>query len=216
LGYFDKIAKADTFVFLDAVSFPKNSWVNRVRINIQGEARWTTCPVQRATMGGPIAQVLIDDSKPWREKFLKTIHANYRRAQNFERTMTLVEPMIRSQETRIADFNIAVITKVARALGLTTRLLRQSSLIYEGASNELLASLVHSAGGNAYLVGGGANDYHDDRIFETAGIAVRRQNFEVTTYGPASRFIPGLSVLDYLMHDGRPLDVVLSQEQRPT
>jgi hypothetical protein len=215
LGFFDKIANAHAFVFLDGVSFPKNSWVNRVRLNIQGEARWTTCPVQRATMGGAIAGVLIDDSKPWRDKLLKTLDASYRRAAHFAGAMAILEPLIQSKETRLADFNIAAISAIAQALGLTTRLLRQTELTHEGSSNELLVSLVKAAGGQAYLIGGGAGEYHDDRPFETAGISVVKQQFEAKSYGPADRFVPGLSVLDYLMHDGRPLGDVSLPETRP-
>ncbi len=216
LGYFDKIAKAHAFVFLDSVSFPKNSWVNRVRLNIQSEARWATCPVQRATMGGALAGVMIDDSKPWRDKLLKTLDANYRRAAHFDRTMTLVEPLIRSGEPRLGDFNIAAISAIARALGLTTRLLRQTELPHQGASNELLTSLVKAAEGQAYLIGGGAGEYHDDRPFAVAGIAIVKQQFESKPYGPADRFVPGLSVLDYLMHDGRPLGGLSQPETGPT
>jgi hypothetical protein len=52
LGYFDKINRADVFVFLDQVAYPKSgssmgSWCNRVKINIAGVASWISCPVVR-------------------------------------------------------------------------------------------------------------------------------------------------------------------------
>jgi hypothetical protein len=109
LGYFDKIARADVFVFLDGVRFPKNSWVNRVRLNIQDEGRLVTCPIRRATTSGPICEVRIDDDKPWRDKLLKTLETNYRRAARFGRAMSLIEPLIRSEEIRLAEFNIAAV-----------------------------------------------------------------------------------------------------------
>jgi hypothetical protein len=205
LGYFDKIAQSDFFVFLDEVNFPKHSWVNRVRLNIQHEARWTTCPVRRATWRGSIAGVEIDDDKPWRDKLLKTLDANYRRAARFTETMALIEPLIRSNVTRLADFNISAVTAIARELRIATTLLRQTELPHAGASNDLLASLVKAAGGDTYLIGGGADDYHDVTKFEAAGLRVLRQDFVHSPYGPTGHFIPGVSVIDYLMHDGRPL-----------
>jgi hypothetical protein len=57
LGYFDKIRQSDIFIFLDAVDYPRagsggmGSGVNRVRVAIQGEARWVTCPLRRFAMG---------------------------------------------------------------------------------------------------------------------------------------------------------------------
>jgi hypothetical protein len=98
---------------------------------------------------------------------------------------------------------------------LRTRLLRQTELAHDGSSNELLASLVSAVGGKTYLVGGGAEEYHDDRPFERFGISVVKQQFENKAYGSADRFVPGLSVLDYLMHDGRPLAEVSHPETRP-
>ena len=205
LGYFDKIARSDVFVFLDGVSYPKNSWVNRVRLNIQREARWTTCPVRRATMQGPIANVVIDDGKHWREKLLKTLDANYRRAVHFDQAMLVLEPLIRSAEPQLANFNITTIMAISAVLGIKTKFVRQTELDHAGTANDLLVSLVRAVGGTCYLVGGGADGYHDDATFSAAGLKVCEQSFEQTPYGSPDRFLPGLSIIDYLMHDGRPL-----------
>ena len=53
LGYFDKIARSDVFIFLDDVQFPKTGgvWSNRVKILIGGEARWSTAPIDRSFTG---------------------------------------------------------------------------------------------------------------------------------------------------------------------
>ena len=72
LGYFDKIRRADLFVLLDAVAYPRagsggmGSWCNRVRLAVQGEARWVTCPLRRMPLGAPILVTEIDDAQPWR------------------------------------------------------------------------------------------------------------------------------------------------------
>jgi hypothetical protein len=205
LGYFDKIARSDVFVFLDGVTFPKNSWVNRVRLNIQREARWTTCPVRRASMKGPIADVIIDDDQRWREKLLKTLDASYRRAARFDQAMEVLEPLIQNAESRLANFNIAAISTISAVIGLNTKFVRQTELSHSGAANDLLVSLVRAVGGTAYLIGGGADGYHDDATFAAAGLQVQRQGFEETPHGPSRRFVPGVSVIDYLMHDGRPI-----------
>lgn len=205
LGYFDKIALSDVFVFLDGVSYPKNSWVNRVRLNIQGEARWTTCPVRHASMKGPISDVVIDNSHHWREKLLKTLDANYRRAVHFDQAMVVLEPLIRSEEAQLANFNIEAIRAISAAVGIQTKFVRQTELSHAGTANDLLVSLVRAVGGTCYLVGGGADGYHDDSTFGAAGLQVRSQSFEQNLYGPPDRFLPGLSIIDYLMHDGRSL-----------
>ncbi len=67
------------------------------------------------------------------------------------------------------------------------------------------ASLVQAVGGGGYLVGGGASGYHDPDAFDQAGITVIGQQFQPLRYGNERRFIPGLSIIDYLMHDATPL-----------
>lgn len=212
LGYFDKIRRADALIFLDAVDYPRSgsggmgSWTNRVRLNVQGEARWITCPLRRVDLGTPIGQVTIDDSQPWRRKLLRTLEANYRRAPRYGATMALVEPLIRNEESNLAAFNIAAIQAIAEQLGLSTRFLLQSELDGAGRATHLLTSLVKAAGGDSYLAGGGAAGYQQDEIFAEAGLRLIYQNFVPRCYGNPARFLPGLSVIDYLMHDGRPLE----------
>jgi len=213
LGYFDKIRRADAFVFLDAVDYPRSgsgsmgSWSNRVRLSIQGEARWVNCPVQRMPLGSPISDAVIDDRQPWRDKLLKTLEANYRRAPGYSAALAFIEPLIRTEETNLATFNIRAIEAIATHLGATTRFLRQSELAHSGSSTDLLVSLVKAAGGDAYLAGGGAGGYQEDRVFAEDGVRLVLQGFSPRPYGEEARFIPGLSVVDYLMWDARPLAV---------
>lgn len=217
LGYFDKIRKADAFVFLDRVDYPRagsgsmGSWCNRVRLAVQGQAQWVSCPVLRMPLGSPIAHARIDDRQPWQTKLLKTLEANYRRAPQYKPTLDFLEPLIRSAETNLADFNIAAIQAIAARLGLSTRFVRQSELAYSGSATDLLVSIVAAAGGNAYLAGGGATGYQQDQLFGEHGQALVPQGFIPAPYGDEARFLPGLSVVDYLMWDGRPLHVAFPE-----
>lgn len=215
LGYFDKIRRADIFILLDAVAYPRagsggmGSWCNRVRLAVQGEARWVTCPLRRAPLGTPIATTEIDDSQSWRAKLLRTLDVNYGKAPQFATCMTMLEPLIRAPESNLATFNIRAIEAIATHLGLsTTRFIRQSTLSYSGRATELLISLVKAVGGSTYLSGDGAAGYQRDELFAENDIGLLKQNFSLSPYGEPSHFIPGLSVIDYLMRDGRPLAAV--------
>ncbi|RYE29208.1 MAG: wbmP [Hyphomicrobiales bacterium] len=215
MGYFDKIRRADVFIFLDAVDYPRagsggmGSWCNRVQVNIQEEARWVTCPLKRATLGTPINAIAIDDGQPWRAKLLRTLDANYRKAAHYHHAMALLEPLIVSPNNNLATFNIAAIQAIAHYLGMETRFVRQSSLSGEGRATDLLISLVRAVDGQAYLAGGGAGGYQQDEAFAAARMDLVYQGFEPRSYGKETKFIAGLSIIDYLMHDGRPLDAFM-------
>ena len=211
LGYFDKIRRADIFVLLDDVAYPRSgsggmgSWCNRVRLAVQGEARWITCPLRRVSLGTSIRTIEIDDAQSWRSKLLRTLDVNYGKAPQFATCMAFLEPLILSPENNLAAFNIRAIEAIAARLNLSTRFVRQSTLSYSGRATELLVSLVKEVGGSVYLCGDGAAGYQRDELFAENGVGLIKQNFSKSPYGEPSRFIPGLSVIDYLMWDGRPL-----------
>jgi len=60
LGFFDKIRRADVFILLDGVAYPRagsggmGSWTNRVRLAVQGEARWIDIPSEQQIAGVPV------------------------------------------------------------------------------------------------------------------------------------------------------------------
>jgi hypothetical protein len=206
LGYFDKLARADTFVLLDSVQFPKTGgvWCNRVKMMLGGQARWATAPVQRAFHGTrAIREIEFEPGEPWRTKLVKSLHANYGRAPHFASTMEFLEPLVLDSENNLARYNAAAISAVASRLGLDIGKLRWSSaLAAAGQRNQLLVGLVKEVGGGAYLCGGGADGYQDDALFAAEGIELVYQRFAHPVYAQpgVATFVPGLSIIDALMN----------------
>lgn len=216
LGYFDKIARADVFVILDDVQHQKtgSNWSNRVRLLVSGEPRWVTAPVERP----PHGTVRVDEARladgPWRDKLLKAIELNYRRAPAFARVMDIVAPLVTNPEELLAGYNIHAIEAIAGALGLADNRVRASGFAVAGAANERLVALVRAAGCDTYLAGGGAAGYQDDASFEAAGLKLKYQSFAHPVYPQrgAAQFVAGLSILDALMNCGveRTRELILS------
>ena len=207
LGYFDKLHRCDEFVLLDTVQFPKKggTWINRVKVLVNGEARWLTAPVNRNYHGyQDIRSTMFDESKPWRATLVATLTAAYRRASHFKATIELLSPLLLNPETRVAHYNEHAIRSLVTALGISPRKLRiASALSAQGASNELLIAITQELGGTHYLCGGGAGGYQDDAMFAAAGLQVSYQSFEHPLYEQANpRFVAGLSSIDALMHLG--------------
>ena len=75
LGYFDKIARADVFVVLDDVQFPKRRDLGQSRAPArQRRAVLGDDPVVRSYHGTrTIREMEIDESKPWRRTLLRTV-----------------------------------------------------------------------------------------------------------------------------------------------
>jgi WbqC-like protein len=208
LGFFDKLARADVFVLLDSVQFPRTSkgtWINRAKLLVGGTARWATVPVVRSK-GSTLAieNVRIDDGQPWRAKLARTIELNYRRAPAFEEVFPLVSELLATGHERIAAFNEHNVRRLTEAIGLDTgRIVRSSDLAVDGQGTELLIELTLAVGGTAYMPGADAYRYQEDEKFAARGIELAPQAFVHPTYPQAiDPFVRGLSVVDALMSCG--------------
>jgi hypothetical protein len=204
LGYFDKIRRADVFVFMDDVAYPKSgsgtgSWVNRVKFLINGAPAWFGCPIRRESGVQLIRNVRIDDTQPWRRKLLRMLEVNYRKTRNYAEAMALFEPLVAFETDDLARFNMHAIRSICEYLGIVADFRVQSELATQAHSTDLLIEIAKTAGAGVYLCGDGAQDYQDDGKIEASGLKLVRQNFVPQPYGSPGDFVPGLSVIDYVM-----------------
>ena len=202
LGYFDKIQRADIFVFMDDVDLPKTgsgNWPNRVKINMQNNAQWFGCPVNKKTSNGRIKDVLIGNVPKWQIKALKTLKINYAKAPNFQAALELLEPLLMNPTLCLSDYNTHAIVAISKVLGFKTKFVWQSELGTSQSSTDVLIEICKAVGASAYLAGGGAGGYQDDNKVQASGIELVFQNFSPEPYGDPKSYIAGLSVIDYLM-----------------
>lgn len=209
LGYFNKIARADAFIFLDDVQFQKTGgmWSNRVKLLVSGEGRWITAPVDRRYSGvRNIDQMSFLPEDPWRVKFRKTLELNYRKHQFYRETVGVLDGLIDYPEENVAEYNVNAIMALVALLGLdAAKFHRSSALEGVGHSTELLCSLTHAVNGTSYMCGGGADGYQDEAVFARSKITLVHQNFIPKPYpqmNSGNAFVAGLSVIDALMNIG--------------
>jgi len=208
LGYFDKIARADVFVMLDHVQFPKSegNWSNRVRLSVNGAPAWVTMPVVRDYEGfRRIDEMRIDNRAPWRRKLTQLLRTNYGKAAFFKDAFAAAERWIENPTDSVVDYNLAAVTAICQRLGLeSSHIVRSSTLPVSGTKTDLLVSVVKAVKGTTYLSGDGSTGYQDDAAFAEAGIDLVHQRFTHPVYSQRADapFMAGLSVLDALFHCG--------------
>jgi len=205
-GYFDKIERADIFVFLDQVDYPKSgssmsSWCNRVKINFNGNANWISCPLIREHGPQLINSVKISYSRDWKKELERALYQSYRNSCNFEEVNNLIMTLLKFESNLLADFNINSIKTIAEYIGLNTHFIKQSELPQlDSTSTMRLIEISKQIGADAYLYGGGASNYQDNDAFLEAGIKLISQDYVTKPYGDIEEFIPGLSIIDWLMN----------------
>lgn len=207
LGFFDRWRRSDLHIVLDDVQFLRRGWHNRDRIKVPAGIAWLTVPVlKKGRYGQPLREASIDNSRPWRRKHLGLIRDSYRGARQFEGVYAGLEAIYLKAYDSLVGFNQELLAWAAKRLGIDTPLVRASSLMVETRKTQRLVDLCLKVGADTYLSGLGARAYLDETQFAAAGIRVVWQDFSHPVYPQLhGRFEPNLSVLDYLMMEGRGL-----------
>lgn len=208
LGYFDKIKRCDKFVVLDNVQYQKKggTWSNRVAVNIQGESKWLTAPINRPSGLWNINETTFQ-SNNWRDKIIKTLQANYSKAYFFKENKDFIFELINYSDNNLCNYNLHIITEICKYLNIeiSNKLVLSSDYNFSSSSNELLIDLTKATGCNIYMAGGGASDYQNISLFKEEGLNFLYQNFEHPIYQQSNtkEFIKGLSVIDYIFNNTR-------------
>ena len=157
LGFFEKMARAQLFILLDHVrcqgpgSFQARNWF----WDGAGEQVWFGVPLVAATARGPLHQVQVAHDARWRRKLRRKLALRFP-DQDLDALY---------QEDLLVQLNLRGIDYIRQRLGVTTPLVRSSSLGVQGAKSELLARCCREVGASVYLSGPGGRAYLDPRAF---------------------------------------------------
>lgn len=202
LPYFDKISQADVFVFLDEVDYPKSSksmgsWCNRVKIKMNRQDLWFSCPVVRESGTQLIKNMKINYDEIHFKKWLSTLRCAYGKNDNFDQIWGMLEEAYKENHSYLADFNVSLISKICVQLKVKTNFVRQSYLVQNNLqSNDMLIDLCKQVGASSYLSGMGSMDYMDGNKFTASGIDVQYQS---QLYRSDIEEMKKYSVLHFLM-----------------
>jgi hypothetical protein len=205
LGFFNKMIKADVFVFLDNVQYRKNYFQNRNRIYGTNGPMWITVPVlTKGYFPMSIKDMRINNDNDWCTKCWKKIYFTYKKHPFFERYAERLNIIYTKKWDYLVNINYEIINFFVQSLGIDKKFIIASSLKVEGSGSQLLLNICKALGANVYLSGPSGKDYLDEIPFDEAEIKVIYNDFkhpEYPQYGQ-SQFQPNLSVLDLLFNCG--------------
>ena len=201
LGFFDRWRKSDLYIILDDVQFLRRGWHHRDKIKTREGAIWHTVPVvKKGQYHQLFRNVKIDNDTNWRNKHLKTIELNYKKAPNFELYFEKIQNIYNKQHLFLIDMNMELLHFLADELGITTPYIFASDNKITSTSIQRLVDLVKLVDGTDYLTGLGSKDYLDESYFKKENIKVIWHEFQHPIYSQLhGKFIPMLSSFDYLM-----------------
>lgn len=85
IGYFQLINVVDKFILYDNVSYSKQGWINRNKVLVKNaDTTYIIVSVKHQNLSKLIKYIEIEERTKWREKTIKTIFLNYRKAPMFK------------------------------------------------------------------------------------------------------------------------------------
>ncbi|OZA42180.1 MAG: hypothetical protein B7X83_00125 [Polynucleobacter sp. 17-46-58] len=209
-GFFNKIAKVDTWILLDHVkNNPRDSafWGRRVGVLVNSQPTWLSITLRRPRISGvigiPICEMSINlDERKSLERSLRMIQIAYAKAPNYSRHIPLIEEYFMASESSLVVRNMRFIRAVMALLDVRTTIVESSSLGIETGGTRLLVDLLRAINASTYLCGGGASGYQEDEMFAANTICLEYNRFEHPVYPQlrSKHFVPGLSIIDALFN----------------
>ena len=207
LGFFNKMAQCDVFIFLDDVDISlggAKAITHRARVMGSNGPVQLSIPLRRNS-GPAIRDVLIAPDDRWSTKHERTLDAGYGGAAHYASVAPFIHEALGSAPSTLVSLTVSLIESIKGVLGLNCRTLLSSDLgLPQGDPSERLAAQCLAVGGTTYLSGRGARSYNDPAVFERRGVELRYSSFEHPVYEQGNHpFTPGLSVVDALAWQGR-------------
>lgn len=212
LGYFYKIYQSDVFVFLDDAQFSNEGMHNYHYIKTpQGPFRLKIPVAQK--MGDKIFEVQTKDALGWKEKHLKTIENNYKRAPYFNEVFKDLADLLAKDYANLSEMNIEIIINLSRKLGISTQFIRSSELNISTIREEKILDICNVLHADVYYSGTGARAYQKDENFMARNIDLRYSVYHPFEYPQFfGAFQSNVTILDYLMHCGYDWENVLAHQ----
>lgn len=217
-GLFHRARRADIFVVLDSVQFPRGTtWISRNRFKNDQGTLWMTIPVWKKGLGlQRIDEVRICHEGYWARKHLESLRTAYARAPYLQEHLPFLDEVFSGRFEGLADLDMAILRHIMGHLGIETEVVLSSRLGIKEKGDRLLIEICRALGASRFLAQGAAEKYLDVTVFQDAGIGLE-------FYRPASPvypqlwgdFLPNLSAFDILFNCGAKSRDILFPAESP-
>lgn len=120
LGYFEQMAVADLFVYMDDVKYTRQNWRNNNRLLCGSESKKVSIPVCKTKNDTLINQVFISNGLDWRNNLLNKIKNWYRKAPYFEEVFAFISNIVFKSYDKLVGLNYRLNGAIAHYVGIET------------------------------------------------------------------------------------------------
>ncbi|NBA87073.1 hypothetical protein GVN16_14980 [Emticicia sp. CRIBPO] len=203
IGYFQLIKAVDTFIVYDNIQFSKKGWINRNRVLINGQDEYISLPLKKDSDYLMVNQRFLSDTfEQDKQKALRKIYENYRKAEHFEEAYPVIESCYNNPERNLFDFVWGSIRNVCGYLNIKTPLVISSEIgiDHQLKSQDKVIALCKEVKADEYINPIGGVELYDKKDFNDKGIDLQFIESTPREYKQFSgSFLSKLSILDVMM-----------------
>lgn len=202
IGYFQLIKAVDKFVVLDDVNYINRGWINRNNILLNGKPHLFTIPLDGASQNKRICDIDVSAEPKWKEKLLKQIELNYKKAPFFSVGLSLFEKAIHAGYQKIAELNSNSIKIICDYLEITTTIVSSSNRYnnQQLKGQERILDICLQEKVSNYINPIGGTELYDKNLFLSKNIQLNFiKSLPITYKQFNNEFVPWLSIIDVLM-----------------
>ena len=201
-GVFNKMKSADIFVFLDDAQYSDGYYYNRNYIKTSKGALLLTVPIIKS-FGQKLNEVKIATNIKWPQKHLKSLYANYSKADYFSSYIGFFEEIYSTHWKRLHDINMETMLYIKDVLDINIPFYFSSELKCESTGARRIIDICKTLNADVYLSGISGKDYLDQKRFESNNIKLEYQEYVPKEYKQLwGDFIPNLSIIDLIFNPG--------------
>ena len=204
LGYWQLMSAVDKYVVYDDVNYIKGGWVSRNNILMNGQKKMFTITLGGASPNKLFNEVTVADDFV---KFSKTLHTCYSKAPYYAETIELMQKIFDSNARDLGHFMLNSFHVVLDCLGIETKLILSSTIEKDNSlkGKDKVLSICKILGADTYYNAIGGQKLYDKLEFADNGIKLSfvEPHLEAYKQVKTTEFIPGLSMIDILMHNSK-------------
>jgi len=205
LNYFNKVALADVFIWLDDVQYRRRYFQNRAKIKSQNTDIWITVPIKKPDYLAEIKAIEIQ--KEALPKMLVTLESLYKKTPFFTDFFNDIKNIFLKKHTLLSDLNYDLFMYLIKVLDVKTKIVKSSDIPLNNITNpnERLLKLCQHFEATQYIAGKGGKNYMDLDLFKQNNIEILWQKFpnqNIEYEQINGSFIHGLSIIDVLFNTG--------------
>lgn len=206
LGYFEQIAIADVFVYMDDVLYTKKDWRNGNQLKSQYGVKDISFPVKKAPHNTLIKDIEISYNTNWEDTLINQLFNWYKKAPFYKEIVDLITPVIYKKYDRLVDLNYNVNNVILNYLDITTPIFFSSDIERktDDKTDRIIEICKNFEDVTILYDGKKAQNFLDVDYMRKHGIKVIFQDYQHIPYTQLwGDFEPYMSIIDLIMNYGK-------------